>query len=403
MIDKKNFLRVDLLLVALMCILLIIPYLKYISRGMIGFLIVFMLWCIIVFRNGIKVSFVKVIRENILLFMLLGSFILINVVMYIFINSSDKALSWIFTLFYFVLFLVVKMYYNEKEIGVILFYIILALGLNSLISIPYILNSTEFVSRLMASGQLDEGENIEALKNGVGTNALYTSNVLFVFLGIRFKSLFTRKRRLLFILSLILIVISIIISTFLASVLLLFLGMFLYFMLSSNDKNSRSIKVVLVACILSIAIFWNYLKRVDINFLKPIFFKIDSFVGNSGGVKDVTGRAELTQATINSFLENPLFGIGVPEWQSYKLIGEHVFWLDLFAHYGILGSLPFILFILLFLPFVYYYRQKEISLFVCAVLIIASSFIAPMIMTNNTLIAFILFIGLKKKNAIHVI
>lgn len=398
LITQKKFYRKDLLLVSLMCINLMIPYLLYITKGMVGFTVLFLLW-IVVYSKSIEVSpFFYYSKINWNLTFSIGAFIIINFLDYLFLNDSSKAFAWVLTFIYFLCFLFIKYCYNERELVIVLFYIIISLGINSLISIPYILGSEEYVSRLMASGQLDVNENLDAIKHGVGANGLYTSNVLFVFLGLKYKGYFTGKRKVLFVSSILLILISVLISTFFASVLLLGLGFLIVFLWNINKfLTLKNISFVFFT-ILVLHIFLQkfYTKLMD-GVLFPILFKIELFF-TSGQDKDVTGRTELTKSSLNSFMENPFFGVGVPEWQSYKVIGEHMFWVDIFAHFGFFGVLPLLIFIFLLLRFEIYWRTNDVYLFICGFLVIASSFIAPMLVVNNTFIALILFIGLKRIN-----
>ena len=65
---------------------------------------------------------------------------------------------------------------------------------------------------------------------------------------------------------------------------------------------------------------------------------------------------DLAANSMKTFLNNPFFGAGVPEWGDEKTIGSHLPWIDFPAQYGFLGFLPFCFFCL--------YCSKEIIGFI---------------------------------------
>lgn len=387
----KVVLSLDVLLAVFFCIVPMVMYLNYLFKGIFTIIPTFALWLVYITsfssnRNRLLVG----IRNNQILLVLLLLFIGVNYWHYALSFDSDKARDFVFVSVYYFLFCLVGIYYqaDKPKLVSIFFFITMFLGIQACISVPYLLSAENYVARMLSSGGLNDVESVDAMRHGLGTNGLYTSNVLIILLGIYFLKYFTGLSRIILLSSILAIGISVVMSTFFASVLLLVLG--LCFVALAKYRSLISFKMLISIAFLVLGFIYfydNFLSQT--NLIRPLENKIERFSDQGG---DVTGRVDLTEASINTFYNNPFFGIGVPDWQSYKLVGEHMIWLDLFAHYGFLGSLPLLIFLYLAIskrfvkPISAYYLS---SVFVFVI----SNFISPMLVVANTFIVLLLFIN----------
>lgn len=398
-IDKNIYPKITLDIFFVLCYLIPILHL-YLHRILSGFKFAYpmlFLWFLVVLMKnqfGLLVSSI-VMRKKLFIWLLI--FILVVAVNHVFIEASDKSYYYLLHYINFFLLLIIDSFYAQKHLKYklsILFYLIVALGIQAIVSIPYIISAKYYVSRMLSSGQLDYYSTFEAIKNGVGNNGLYTSLPGITILGLSIVKNFDFKYRMILIGSLASIFVSVIISTYFASVLMFFLGVIVFFLILY--RKIMNIKLVLFAAlsIYGVVFFGADLVR-DTNLLNPIIRKIELFQDEKS---DVTGRIDLAKVSFDTFSENPFFGIGVPSWQSYDKIGEHMTWLDYLANFGLLGVTPLYIFIFMLIKesFSFYFVKDEmkfyrVACFVGMLLFIISNFISPMITTIHSYAFFLLF------------
>jgi len=151
--------------------------------------------------------------------------------------------------------------------------------------------------------------------------------------------------------------------------------------------------IVLTAIVGLVMFYTFYLANSPV--FEPIQRKLNLI--QEGNLRD-DGRIDLATKSFNTFLNNPLLGIGVPEWGRELEVGEHSPWFDFPAHYGILGFMPFLLFIFVLLKknFRFYFTPVRKNVYSTACLIgflvyIVSNFIDPTIFEPPMIITFIFF------------
>ncbi len=393
-----QYVRIDIILVSLFMLIPMILYLNTILKGVKVTWPLFIVWlAYIIFKRQHLNKFLLELKDRKLLFFLLFLFIGFVGFNYYFVRTTVKGLTYFVHFINYALILIIHSYYAAKKDYsqyAILFFIIIGLGIQALISIPYLLTSDGFVVRLFSSGQLTESEEWEAIKHGIGNNGLYSSLGAVALVGI---SVLGKNKAIYFTfltIAIIAIILTVFISTFFASILLLVVGI-LIILLRYKTKILNFNAVLLIGTIgLSVFLFYDkYVK--DTRLLDPIIKKYEGFTEEG---KDVTGRTDLSQVSWNTFLENPFFGIGVPENRSYKIIGEHMPWIDFFANFGFFGFLPLLLFFIILIKgnWQFYIKNDSEKLYrsAClagAVIFLLSNFISPMIVVPNAYLMFLFF------------
>lgn len=382
----------DVILISISFIVMIVGYLNLILHGLItAWLLLFILTFYETTRRG-KITFKQGSLKGGFPFLIL--FICVVFFSYLLLDTNGKSKQYVLIFINFAIVYLLDAYSQnniDKKFTVI-YLVVLALGIQALISIPYILSSEYMLIRKFSSGQLTESEQIRAIKNGIGNNGLYTSlSSLSLFALVfqqRLKSIFARAILIICALSMVFTVFS---STFFASILMFIGG--LVGLMFVNFRRFFTPKILLLFIVLMITgklVYDVFLSET--NLLYPVMSKIERLQSPESG--DVSaGRGDLANVSLNTFLDNPLFGVGVPDWRSYDIIGEHMPWIDFFANYGVLGFLPFLVF--LFKRIKYRFRDFNFSSTfdtVCLIgvlIIFASNFISPMLTTPITYISLI--------------
>jgi len=393
-IGLTSFLKLDIVLIIIFLAIPMVNYLNYILRGANTTFLVFLLWLILVllkkkslgiFMNGLK-------RRKVALFSII-LFILISFFNYIFVKTTSKALNYSIHSIYFILILVIDTYYtyrNKNLKFIILAGVILALGVQAIISIPYILSNNFLLIRELSSGQLSQSQEIEAFRNGLGNNGLYSSLGAVSLLGLSSLNRFSVLLKTLLIICILSLIATIFLSTFFASIMLFLFGCIIF--MFRHFKLKLKFKPILLISFLSIAIFYTYDNFIsDTRLLDPIYKKIELF--SEGGT---TSRDRLAMVSWNTFSQNPFFGVGVPENGSYDIVGEHAPWIDFFAYFGFLGFLPLLLFYYNLISKNFKSLFRNISLISTArlsgiVIFVISNFISPMFVVFTMYSFFILF------------
>jgi len=373
----------------------IIPYINYWGRGDVLPFILFFIWlATVVFKKNQLYKIFNTLAFRKLELCFLFAFFLITLYNYLFITPTNKAFQ--FTLMPITYFFIIVMdaYYFRRDPRYklsIFFVIVIALGIQAAISIPYVFKSEDMVSRMFSAGELEGAALERALENGVGKANLYACLAGIFFLGIGMLDKFTNKTtKIILFISLLVILFSIVSSSYSMSLVMLLTG-FLIFLLRSNWKRIKLKYIFIVLLFLvGLGIFYNSF-LADSTVIEPIERKIQLIKrGNFRG----DGRVDLAEVSLKTFLSNPFFGVGVPEWGLEKEVGEHMSWLDFAAHYGFFGFLPFLLFLTVLFKrnYRFYFKSLKSNIYATSCLVGFSIFIlsncidpfladAPMIMT----------------------
>lgn len=379
----------DVLLLSFALLIPMIGYLNYLFNGLVTSSILIVIYFIYLNLSN-KLKFKK--KDFKLDFNFLIIFFFVVFFNYMFVDANTKSKQYVIIFLYFIIIYLIDMNLNtdlQKKISII-FIIFLGLGIQALISIPYILNSDFLLIRNFSRGDLSEIQKLEAIKNGIGTNALYTSlSSLSIFGLIIVKKIKSRIAKILLILSCLAMIFSIFISTFFASIFLLIVTVLIY--VGINFRKFINIKSICLLIVLILTCGYLYSSLLsDTRLLDPITKKIEKFQSNQ---QDVTGREALAEVSLNTFYDNPFLGIGIPEWRSYDKIGEHMPWVDFLANFGFLGFFPLLLFFITTVYFRFYkcdvFNDYNVICFIGVLIFIMSNFISPMITTPITFISFI--------------
>lgn len=348
----KDFMKIDILLVFLFLLIPMIEYFNYLFRGINTTWILFGLWVGNVFLTSKNLKgFFQILYERKISLALLLIFIWVVAFNYFFVDTNNKSFQYLVTFINFLFIFIIDAYYTLKPAArryAILYLCLIALGIQAAVSIPYIISSGGIVTRAYSAGLLSAPDQIEAIKNGVGTNGLYSSSIIFLFSYVAmFKNTSYGIFRKILILSAIAILLSCLISSFFLPFLLLITGVFILFLSRFKPNLSRLVKMTLISILFLVALAFAF-KHLMVNshLFRYQMSKIErTFQGDK--IEDPTGRTALNRVSMQTFKENPLLGIGVPKWQSYDKIGEHNTWLDYLANFGILGVLPLFFFLII--------------------------------------------------------
>jgi len=234
--------------------------------------------------------------------------------------------------------------------------ILIALGLQALVSLPTLYGEYGIARELMAYGRnaLYFDQLYYALR-GVGDFHLYTGIAILtpVLLG----TVLSSSLRLRWILSACLVAVlgSILLSTFSAAVALAIFGMFtLVGGIVSRRGFAGMIATYAVITGVIAAIFLTLGGMGELKQIESVTAKLQRLfegVTTHGVIEgDETTRGHLAAASFKTFLEEPAFGVGaVTMWGDHPLlydkVGGHCSWLDQLAEYGLIGFGPFLIFL----------------------------------------------------------
>lgn len=386
---KLNF-SFDVLLISIGLLIGVIEYFFQIFHGLLGVWIFLFIYFII--YGGFLKKF-KIGSINKPGFIWLFIFVLIVFFNYTLRDTNPKSYKYFLNFFTFIILYLVDKTPIQYEKRITIFYIVLlGLGIQAMISIPYLLNEGGgFLIRKLSRGDLPPEKINELRRNGVGSNALYTSLSAYIIFGFFLvKRIKNKIPKIMLGAALCAMIITVLMSTFLASILMLVLGLMMIAVFRFKELfNFKNAIIILLLIGGTIYFIEEYLMKT--RFLEPIVYKINAY--SEGASSDVTGRNALAEVSWETFANNPLTGVGIPPMRSYSIIGEHMPWVDYLAHFGIIGYLPFLLFL--------FYRIKDrfrnqnifeesnlyclISIIIC----ILSNFISPLFTTSIFSIGFI--------------
>jgi hypothetical protein len=387
---------------------LIIPYVSYVGRGDIASYVLFLIWLATILskRNNVyKILVILSVRKFEVLFLFLFS--LVALFTYLFITPTTKAFQ--FTLIPLTYFCIIVMdgYYftiNPEYKFSIFFVLIMVLGIQAAISLPYIFSADDTISRMYTSGELEGVVLEETLKHGVGSANLYSSLCGVFFLGLgKLQGIANLKVKLLLIISLVFILLSIVSSSYSISFWMLAIGG-LILLFKSNWRKIKFIHLIGVCLVVGgLVIFYNSF-LADSAVMEPIQRKIQLF---KDGTLREDGRIDLAEMSMRTFLKNPFFGVGVPNWGTEKGVGEHLPWIDFPAHYGFIGFLPLLLFFILVFKrnFRFYFRSKNdiyaVSCLIGFTIFVLSNCIDPTIF-EGPMVSMLLFFYTSMNNWVKI-
>jgi O-antigen ligase len=377
----------------------VIPYINYKGRGDILPLIIFFAWITVVILKKDQINrIIYALSFRKFELLLLFIFFLVTIFYYFFITTTKKAFQ--FTLMPVTYFFVIVMdaYYFRRDPRYklsIFFVMIVALAIQAAISIPYVFRSDDMVSRMFTAGELEGPALEEALRNGVGSANLYAFLAGVFFLGIGMLGKFSNKAmRMTVLVSLLVILFSLVASSYSISLVMLAIGG-LILLIRANWKRIK-LKFIFIALFFftGLGIFYNnFLANSQVT--EPIERKI--MMVKEGRLRE-DGRMDLAGVSLKTFLSNPFFGVGVPEWGLEKQVGEHMSWIDLSAHYGFFGFLPFLLFLLVLFRrnYKFYFKSLKSNIYATSCLIgfsifLFSNCIDPLIFDPPMVITLVFF------------
>ncbi len=143
--------------------------------------------------------------------------------------------------------------------------------------------------------------------------------------------------------------IMVILSTFAASILLLIMGVLgLYY---QTVKNKSKFVMGIGAILFFIVLFLSLLDISELPQIEHMFYKIPAIFNTSAGIDENDPRIRITliEVSLNTFIHNPLFGVGLFEAKSdgNNLIGFHSGIIDGLAQYGLFGIIWYFGFLIL--------------------------------------------------------
>ena len=357
-----------------------IPLFFFITRGFVGTSAIFAVWLFLVMLFKLEKPLTKNLKEIKNQIFLLLIFTIVCLFSYFFVKTTSKSFQYSLVPIIYIIAIIIDNFYKnvyiKNQIFVVKFILLISVIFIS-ISIPRILSEDILLSRQLTSGGLDDSEKLNVLNSGIGGASFYANIAILFFVNllllIKLKSKF-------YYLFLVIMIFGIFISSYSLPMLLLILGIIFYFIFRKKSFNIKTLFLTFLI-ILVFPVIVEYLYQYS--FFEPIINKTEILI--SGNINQ-DGRSTLANKSIKTFIDNPFFGIGVPEWGRYEQIGEHSSWIDYIAHYGILGAFPFFLFFLIYLRKQF---QLDILLLTCKLLFLISCFINPFITEGSLIFTFI--------------
>lgn len=394
----------DVVLAVLFLVVPMIMYLSHMLHGLVFTIPVFCLWLLVItIDRPVFFKFIKALNERRNEFIFLLIFLLI-VAINSFISSPNSTSFQYFSVFLNIfLILVLDTYYGVRDVkyrNAILCYILIALGIQASISIPYFLSEPGYIARALTSGKIEGEESVEAMKKGIGHSAFYLSLIPLIFLGMGKWKRYNLLMKVLIIISLISIAISIFLSSFFTPIVMIILALLVY--LYRYRLKVINTKTIIIGGLVFILGFYFYNEYIaSTNILKPMSIRLNGVLTGEG--TSIDSRERLSSSSLETFSDNPFLGIGIAPRRSYDLVGGHNMWIDFLAYFGVLGYLPFLVFFGLLLkkniqrllkPKHDFYKN---ACLVGIIVFIFSNFGTPSI-TNSSMLVMLFFFALSYSN-----
>lgn len=359
---KQSSLHISSLLAVGFILALVSPFVSHVGHGLVAAWLLYLSWIILVTLEAPSI-WDRVLREAIgrklelLMYACWLAIIFVNVALgrgYSGIVQLEIAL----TVGMVLLMDLVYVAKGDRIRNTLITLLIILLGGEALRSLP-VLWSEPLLARWSmfygASSQLAE----HAALASVGEYGLYTgfAIALPIFFALSMGS--TRYKRIVLILACIAISIAVILATFMGAILLLAIGLgglvLLYVWFNRRYISRKRIRFF--ASLFSVALFGIFIWEGFLStssqgmlFTDKVTRQVNSVLESGISEGDLTGRSALWAMSINTFLENPLFGVG-PSTNTDNpnmgvIVGGHSSWLDLPAEYGVIGFGFYIAFLL---------------------------------------------------------
>jgi hypothetical protein len=399
---KKSFEPIILInrwIVILLCVWMVWPYFNY-KIGVITFVAFLVLWLIttdyrwLFEKWTLDLVFILIWGITFIPYIITGNF------MY---GSLDPKYALI-TIFLFIFGIFINHYYMfyKKDfvtLGRIAFISLLMYLIGS-IQTYYGLKEFPMASRMLAA--TNNSMQYVYMSLGIGGFGFVYSLVFITIVSLYLiKRMNTTKiYRFLFVASFVFFIFTIIEASYAIALIFTFVGIVLAF----SIKGKRSLVIgVFLALVFILLIPKDFIGEFLLNTAylfknnDTLFTKFldlgQVFLGNSTGSQTVT-RGHLYLTSLNTFIHNPLFGIYGPLGDQFNgEIGGHSGWLDFMAMYGICGSLPLFLAIILnFRKHLLFYSGHPyyVFLIIAQILFICFGFLNPV--TYVYQIGFALFV-----------
>lgn len=279
--------------------------------------------------------------------------------LYFAFSYGDLEVAHFVRLFLFLYITLMGYYYvrfsNQSQQKLVL-YVIFSFFLITLATTSYQLINDDMVSRVMTSGSIDITtkrylgmRNVGAYDFVYGT--LFFIPVLFFFFINSFKKadyLFSFSLILTIILSCILIIFA----NFTIAYLLLIIS--ILFVLIPKRFNINYLMLLFVGLIF--ILMYPYLTNILANlfyFLGEIvpgyntqrnILGLADFLRQEVSIHSITIRWDLFMSSVRSFISSPIMGVG-GYYGSKGLVGDHAYFVDVLARYGLIGALPLFIYI----------------------------------------------------------
>lgn len=391
--------KLDVILAALFLIVPMVPYLNYLFRGLVFTWTIFPLWMIVaLYRKKELYTFIQQLSKRKAAVIALLLFILILILNYLFVRSTPLGFQYLVIFINIFLIFILDTYYSKKPESTrmsIFFFIVFSLGLQAAISIPNLLSAPGYIARQLTSGKLDGEASIEAMKMGIGGSSLYLSLVPIFFLSLASLKKYKSLIKIILFISSIVIILSVFISSFFTPIAMFAIGL-LILLWRYNRKiiNWKFLLFTIVFILIGFYFYNNYVS--DTSVLKPVIERVDGLISGDG--EKIEDRASKSESSINTFLANPLIGIGVPNEHSYDLVGGHNVWVDFLAYFGFFGVLPFLFFLFRVIKknIRFYFVEDKLKLYrttclIGLIIFIISNFIVPSLTRQSMVAMFFLF------------
>lgn len=207
-------------------------------------------------------------------------------------------------------------------------------------------------------------------------------------------------------------------SLFSTAILLLLMGIVIGVLVNSYRKEKRNIIYLcffVLIFILVIMLFSNQISEFIYNLTDGLNWivrdrirsVVDSFLGTDHGINySYDRRNELAGYSINSFLQNPLFGVGYDTY-GYGVIGCHQEWQDMLGVFGLIGTSIVLLVFFHMIKFIWNATENSVdrtAFIVSLILFFALGFVNPCLSIPVLIVVFVLspnisaLISIKRKN-----
>jgi hypothetical protein len=283
--------------------------------------------------------------------------------------------------------------------------LIIGLIITSIITIRFLIQDP-LASRVIA---IAEGNSFYSMKGVGGFSFVYSLVLLCPVLFYSF--IYTKSgNRWLYLLISCLFGITVIAASYAIANIVMF--MLLVVPIVFNKKNILPVTIVFIIVLLAgkflLSFAYDYILSIENTIIRIRFLELYNFAlfNEVQASSDISLRLSTYTGSFIKFISNPIFGVGAFFGTSGEVvgIGGHSEWLDLLARFGIVGSLPLLLFISSILKNIKSSLQKKtrpiyiIILFYFLLLGLVNPFLGLVSMTTIFLLPFLFNTQRKHEN-----